>query len=290
MGEQQEQPDAIARFAAVIKSRRAMLGGSLAALGLAITSGDERESAAGQLTNRQQRRKRRNRRGRRRNGGQVGVGDPPCDVCPSGCQFTSIQTAIAHAVGNGASGVVVCPGTYKEQINYTFATTPAFVVRGAGPGHTIIDAEGHGSAITVALGAGVTFARLTITGGEAVLGGGVRNAGSLILDSCVVNGNGTGANDGGGGGGGGILNDSGTLVLQGTEVSENAAVLGQGGGILNAGSLTLKSGSQIFRNTAHQGGGIFNMASAGGTVSIEAGSTVTNNDPDNCVGTSACGA
>ena len=62
------------------------------------------------------------------------------------------------------------------------------------------------------------------------------------------------------------------------------------GGILNDGngaSLTLQGSSRVTENQADQGGGIFNR---GGTVTIASASSVTINEPDNCVGTTACGA
>jgi hypothetical protein len=52
MDEQQEQTNAIARFAEAVKSRRALLGSGLATVGLAAFRDDDQEAAAGKRRNR----------------------------------------------------------------------------------------------------------------------------------------------------------------------------------------------------------------------------------------------
>jgi Right handed beta helix region len=83
--------------------------------------------------------------------------------------------------------------------------------------------------------------------------------------------------------GGGIHNGEGNTVnLISSTIADNTAVTG--GGVYNQGTLRLQS-SAITRNTATggpgSGGGVFND---GGTVIIDANSTVSNNVPDDCVG------
>jgi predicted outer membrane repeat protein len=70
--------------------------------------------------------------------------------------------------------------------------------------------------------------------------------------------------------------------LVSSTVTNNTAV--SGGGVYNQGTLSLQS-SAIRMNTATggpgSGGGVFNE---GGTVTIDANSTVSDNVPDDCVG------
>lgn len=159
-------------------------------------------------------------------------------------------------------------------------------VLGAGAAETTLGAGGDGSAITIDRGAFITIDGFTITGGDATFGGGVVNRGFLTTQDCTISGN---AAKPALGGGGGIYNDHGHLMLQLTQISNNTSLAGQGGGILNAGGTVLLQGAtQVTGNKAQEGGGIFNES--GGTVTIDASSAVTGNTPDNCVGTTACGA
>ena len=290
MGEQQKQSNPIARLAEVLMSRRALLGGSLAALGLADLA-DDQEAAAGKRGNRRRRR-------RRRNGGPgLGTGNCPGSVCQSlndgpFCKWTSIQAAL-DAIGNQEpppDEIVVCPGVYKERITLgPLMPVGTFTLQASSsdPSDTTIDAEGEGTTVTVSRGAPIsTIDSFTITGGKAAFGGGVVNREFLTIRNSVVTENDTGAADDSGGGG--IYNDGGELTLNLTTVSDNHALDGQGGGILiAAGKVLLQGNTQVTQNMADQGGGLFNQ---GGTVTIDDDSGVTNNEPDNCVGTTACGA
>ncbi len=104
-------------------------------------------------------------------------------------------------------------------------------------------AQEHGSVIRVESGAALTvtdgtnFNAGTITGGAALNGGGICNAGTLLFDGGTVEGN----------------------TAQGDTD-------GNGGGIYNSGTLTLRGGI-IRNNAARNGGGIFNAD--GGTMAIE---------------------
>jgi hypothetical protein len=92
--------------------------------------------------------------------------------------------------------------------------------------------------------------------------------------------------------GGGIYNIGGDVTLTRATVSDNEAG-GRGGGAFNSGpdgpstssKLALES-STIRDNEADDGGGIFNTA--GGLVTLDGQSSVTDNDPNNCVGTGVC--
>jgi hypothetical protein len=290
MDEQQEQTNAIARFAEAVKSRRALLGSGLATVGLAAFRDDDQEAAAGK------RRNRRRRRRRRGGGNGLGFGDCPGSVCLNRndgpfCKYTSIQAAIddINNLDPPPEEIVVCPGVYKERITVNPLTEVNLTIQATSstPSDTTIDADGDGTALTINRGVFITFDSFTITGGKAAFGGGVVNRGFLTIRNSVVTDNDTGAADDSGGGG--IYNDGGNLTLNLTEVSDNHALDGQGGGILNVGGKVLLQGdTQVTKNMADQGGGLFNQG--GGTVTIDDDSSVTDNEPDNCVGTSACGA
>ncbi len=166
----------MARLLAAFRSRCALLGGSLAALGLGVSSREARLSGASKLTNRQRHRKRRNRR--QRQCGDPSLGDFRCDVCSRpfenpDCFYASIQDAIADA-GFGI-GITVCPGTFKETL--VFRNVPIRIVAPGGAEAIVIDAAGDGPAITIPQGASVDMWGFTITGGKNSAGEPPRPAG-----------------------------------------------------------------------------------------------------------------
>jgi predicted outer membrane repeat protein len=142
-------------------------------------------------------------------------------------------------------------------------------------------------------------------------GGGIYNdANSISIDRSFVANNTAGGNGGGiynrisgrlalnngatieqneAQNGGGIYNDSlARLTSTDSAVSRNKADQ-LGGGIFNDDGVVTLQSTTIFRNTAVEiGGGIFNTD--GGTVTVDAGSAVVDNTPNNCTGTSACPA
>ena len=112
---------------------------------------------------------------------------------------------------------------------------------------------------TVAAGHTVVISGLTITGGggdgASIIGGAIRNSGTLTLVDCAIVFNGA-LN------GGGIANLGGTLTLTHTTLSDNrAGILGNGGGIYNqSGTVTLINSTVARSFTGQYGGGIFNVS------------------------------
>ena len=101
-------------------------------------------------------------------------------------------------------------------------------------------------------------------------GGGIKNSGTLTLDSSIVRGDSaTQLNNFavGTGNGGGIYN-IGTMTVSNSTISHNSAPVGDsaplggsGGGIYNLGASLTVSNSTISDNSSYSGGGIFNAGS-----------------------------
>ncbi|MCC9742136.1 hypothetical protein [Streptomyces sp. MNU89] len=172
--------------------------------------------------------------------------------------------------------------------------------------------------LNVVPGGSLTLNRITVRGGEAAQGGGIRNAGRLALYRSVVRGNtGSGIHNSGTLGlhssvllgnkassGGGLANVAGSATVNSSRIYGNSAT-SDGGGIVNAATLQVR-GSTVYANRAVRGGGLFNRAGtatlarskvigntatapAGGGGVHEAGGAVTaltssviGNVPDNC--------
>ena len=120
-------------------------------------------------------------------------------------------------------------------------------------GGMTIDGAGRSGVFNVAAGtesAPVKLMNLNITGGSSSSGGGIDNAGVLMISDSAIFGN--SASRGGG------IHNSGGLTISGTSVSGNSA--DDGGGIYSGSSCTLTdTNSEISGNTANNsGGGICN--------------------------------
>jgi hypothetical protein len=215
-----------------------------------------------------------------------------CQVKPN--KSGSIQEAIV----SGCTSIRVFPGTYTENL---VIESGSVSISGVSKGrNTIINGGGNGSVVTVGSDANVTLEDVTLENGDAVLGGGVYNLGSVSLINTTVRNSFAGY---GGGAifnqfgkvtlsnslitdnfavvvGGGIFNNEGTVTINDSSVTNNEAVF-QGGGIFNnKGSLTVTDSLVIGNAAGFNGGGIINLL---GTVAIP-GSTVTGNTPDDKAG------
>ncbi len=115
----------------------------------------------------------------------------------------------------------------------------------------------------------------TVSNNSADFGGGlfIEN-GPATLDNSTVNGN-TANVDGGGIYDTVTANNTSTLTLTNSTVTNNAAAQGVGGGIANFFGTAALTGSTVSNNTAAQGGGIFNENNS--TLSLANNSTVSGN-------------
>jgi hypothetical protein len=110
-----------------------------------------------------------------------------------------------------------------------------------GPGHKRLSVENAGPSRVFEIAAGeiVTISGLAINNGQAHLGGGLYNAGSLTVIECSISGNEAGRIRENGLGGG-IYNASGAkIAIINSTISGNGA--DQGGGIYNAGLMQIAS-------------------------------------------------
>jgi hypothetical protein len=138
-------------------------------------------------------------------------------------------------------------------------------------GDTTQDHDSSGAAV-VMLGGTVLLKHVTLTGNQAFEGGAIANnvPGTTVkLMNSVVTNN-TSLNNGGG-----IFN-SGTLIIQDSEISNNTSrntVFG-GGGIYNENGQVTLDHSQLVGNLALEGGGLY---TDGGTVNITDQSVISGN-------------
>jgi hypothetical protein len=216
----------------------------------------------------------------------------PITVCPSGCDYTTIQAAI-EAASSGAT-IDVEAGTYFGPLTFDKSLT----LVGAGASATTITVPHTGSTvITVDSGVSAAVSAVTISGGRANFGGGIFNqsGATLTLEHSTLAGNSAlirgGAIFNAPGatltveasllshntaidGGGAMVNPGGTVSLNHTTVTGNRSFYGRGGGIGNNGTMIL-SGSTVTGNVDNLGGGgLFNNEDGVLTVS---GSTITDN-------------
>lgn len=138
-----------------------------------------------------------------------------------------------------------------------------------GPGAALLSVNGNNMVrgFKVLSGATVTIQDLTIRNGKAIGsdGGGIQNAGALVLANVAING--SSANSGG------AVANSGSLTTLNSSFSNNS-VPGAGGGVFNTGAL-VATNSTFNNNQADVGGGIFTTAVATLTNCTLSGNSVT---------------
>jgi hypothetical protein len=215
----------------------------------------------------------------------------PCDVCLSGCVFTSVQEAI-NVAGAGDT-IRICPGLYTGNFRIEQSLTLVGAGDGSGAGNTILRGPGSGTVVDASETVPVALRHLRITGGNAngtpgtfsAVGGGIQSFAILTLTGCTVIGN--IANDDGGG-----IYSVNNLTLIDSVVTDNHVPAGGGGGIWQgAGAqLTLDADCRVTDNGARfddpdSGGGIYNDVS---TVTLN-GAEVSGNTPDQCGGAPVAG-
>jgi hypothetical protein len=204
----------------------------------------------------------------------VPVVEVPCDATVLANAVAAANTAptvlrlASHCIYNitaqlpQISGNVTLVGGRDTTIRHAPATVANF---------RLLDVTGAGRLRVVAVS--------LRNGNPAGSGGGIRNAGRLVLDFVTLDGNLAGLPSSVGGNGGALANLAGArAVVAHTLISANEAVrtlaettTGNGGGIDNAGSLTVL-GSRLVANTAASTVGVAGTGDGGG-VHTRAGGT-----------------
>lgn len=177
----------------------------------------------------------------------------------------SLRQAIADAAA-GEEITFAVTGTIP--ITTTALTiTQDVTITGTGSGSlTLQRTAGVISAINCTGGV-VSISGVTVTGGLAGQGGGIRNTTTLTLVDVILTGN------HGIGEGGGIWN-SGSITMTDVVVTANTTV-GNGAGIYNEGTITATGGSITANDAVNVGGGLWNS----GTLSLT-NAPVTGNNSD----------
>ncbi|MFN8523656.1 MAG: choice-of-anchor Q domain-containing protein [Chloroflexota bacterium] len=228
------------------------------------------------------------------------AGDGTCDAT------CTLRDAIASANVAGGAVIVFQPGLTSPITLAGSELTISKSLTISGPGARILAVDAAMASRVLSVTGGSALVRgLTLSGGNAFLGGAVTNAATLTLADVVVSGSSTTT------GGGGVFNDTGaTLTLTGSTltgnsagtaggglynrgttsatnltISGNVAAIGLGGGILNEGTLSLTNGT-IASNGATTGGGISNSA----TLTLKNTVVANQSFGGNCSGTPAGGA
>ncbi len=168
-------------------------------------------------------------------------------VAPTGSDTNSCLTlnapckTIQGAISNAAAGdtIKVSEGTYTDthwdgvvvidkSLTLMGGWNTAFTTQNS---TSIIDGQEERRGISVARDISVVLDRFTIQNGNNIRGGGIYNAGSLIINNTTLRNNTGGVGGTGSDGGGGIQND-GTLTLNNSTIHNNTVLGGfYGGGI-----------------------------------------------------------
>jgi hypothetical protein len=181
------------------------------------------------------------------------------------CRASALVSAISNA-NSGSGGIIVLPANCNYDITAAAAPGDGLPVI---TGHVVL-AGAHNTAIRrraatnfrlfdVAAGGSLSLTSVTVDGGStAGLGGGIQNAGTVVLSRAVF------TNNTAGNGGGLANNAGGTVHVSDSEFERNTTTGVGGGAIINFADLTV-SGSGMSRNTAAINGGAVNTQPGGTT-------------------------
>ena len=193
----------------------------------------------------------------------------PWYVAPTGSDGSSCLSpgspcaTINGAIGKASSGdtIYVATGTYTSSSGVEVVLIDRSITLSGGwdstfttqTGTSTIDGGRARRGITINDSQSANIERFTIQHGWVANGdgGGIYNAGSMTLNSSIVNDN-TAYNQGGG-----IYNYTNTMTLNNSTISFNTSQYSAGGGVYNFGGLATLQNSTISDNTGSFGGGIY---------------------------------
>jgi hypothetical protein len=171
----------------------------------------------------------------------------------------TLRWAIDQANAGGEADTIVFSNLFNTPQTITLTKGPLILTDTAtttitGPGANALTVNGGGSSGVFEIrGGSAALSGLTISGGTALVGGGLYNrGGTATLTNCYVTDNAATVD------GGGLANATGgTLILNGCTVGMNSVPGGGGGGLWNAGNATLTD-CGFALNQADSGGGLYN--------------------------------
>lgn len=177
----------------------------------------------------------------------------------------SLRQALLDATARPGADVIRFRPAAEGTITLTseLVLTDELTVRGPGPGRLTVSGGGTTRVLDIAAGARVTIANLTVAHGQVAgtdRGAGVRNQGTLTLDSVVVRDS---ASDSVGGG----IANAGALTLRRSRVAANRAETG-GGGLHNAAGGVAELVRSVVRDNTCVGDGAGIRSEVGATLTI----------------------
>jgi hypothetical protein len=216
---------------------------------------------------------------------------PTPTPCPGGCAVTNTNDSgpgslrQALAVAHNGDTITFAPSvTTVTLTDGELVIDKSLTITGPGASRLTVTAVYHGPGpyvysriFNISPGVTVSISGITISNGVArdgPGGGGILNAGVLILTGCTVSHNFVDA-EFGALGGGGVMNDHGTMTITGCTISNNGEREGNGGGgVLNEnGTMTITS-CTISNNSTTQGFTEASFTSVGGGISNPSGSSL----------------
>ncbi|WP_322821089.1 choice-of-anchor Q domain-containing protein [Chloroflexus sp.] len=199
----------------------------------------------------------------------------------AGDGFCTLREAIASAnnAGNGDCGPDSAADdtiTFNVSGTITLASVLPPIASGAGAltidggGNITISGDGSEQVLLINPGTNLTLQSLTITNGDSFgFGSGIQNSGTLTVTNSVLSNNAAGYGAG--------IDNTGTLTITNSIFSNNAATTSSG--ILNAGTLTITNSSFSNNAATTSSSGIYNA----GTLTIT-NSLLSNNTADYSAG------
>lgn len=193
----------------------------------------------------------------------------------------SLRYAITQVdAGTDASNTITIDPTLTGGQTITLTSALPQIIQNvtiAGPVGSVVSVSGAGQfrVFNIAAGSTVAISGLTVVGGKANggggnYGGGIDNAGTLMLTGSTI------ASNSATYGGGGIFNDySGALTVIDSTIDSNSAF--DGGGIGNLGTMTVNNSTIASNSVTDGGGGLFNYP--GGALTVT-NSTIASNSAD----------
>lgn len=187
-------------------------------------------------------------------------------VCPSGCDFSSVVTAVGAA--SQGDVIEVAAGRYEGEVHIDKGLTIQGVGAQEGGPVTELVGLGDGSVVYVDMGQRVELRGLRISGGNGMsfddirYGGGIYLEGEadVLLEDLVISGN-----EGAWEGGGVYLND-GELEMRNVHVTGNRVFEAGAGLYINTAGILTMSDSEVRGNVARnpEGSEEFSFANGGG--------------------------